>query len=420
MSERSFWVRRRPVRNPYWFDGSLAAVGGLVVLLIFLGTDAGDRWPREPDALGAVLAVAAWVPLVWRRRTPRASFAVSAAAATASGVIGYPDAGTSLAALILLYAVAARCDRRSTLWAVVAALAGSFVSMAALGTLTFGDSVFTVVLVAGIAMWGNRQQVRAAYFEQLELRAAEKERERIEAAQRAVSAERVRIARELHDVVAHAMSVVAVQSGVGAHVIDKDPAAAKRLLETISDTSRDALAEMRRMLGVLREEDADPDDGDRTRDRTGEPALAPAPGLAGLDDLVSRVAAAGVPVTLRVTGEATPLPAGVDVAAYRIVQEALTNVLKHAGRARATVEVHHGSDEVRLVIADDGRGADPRTLHRPSGHGIVGMRERAELYGGRVAAGARAGGGFQVVAILHPPAGAAVPTAAPAPSPAAR
>jgi signal transduction histidine kinase len=197
---------------------------------------------------------------------------------------------------------------------------------------------------------------------------------------------------------------VAVQSGVGAHVIDAQPEAAKRILETISDTSRDALNEMRRLLGVLRStpgSGSDGGDGDRDRD------LAPAPGLGALDDLAARVTEAGVPVDLRVDGDHAGLPAGVDLAAYRIVQEALTNVLKHAGPARATVAVRYHDDAVRLVITDDGRGAAPvangngNGNGRHTGHGIVGMRERAELYGGSLAAGPRPGGGFRVTATLR-------------------
>jgi signal transduction histidine kinase len=235
--------------------------------------------------------------------------------------------------------------------------------------------------------------VREAYVEQVELRAAEKERERIEAARRAVGEERLRIARELHDVVAHAMSVVAVQSGVGAHVIDSRPDEAKHILETISHTSRDSLDEMRRLLGVLR---ADPASADAAAE------LAPAPGLGGLDELVTRVAEAGVPVETNVQGERTAVPIGVDLAAYRIVQEALTNVLKHAGRAEASVLVRYEPGAVHLEVVDDGRGAGSRALAgNGSGHGLVGMRERAALYGGELEAGPRLGGGYRVAATLR-------------------
>jgi signal transduction histidine kinase len=286
------------------------------------------------------------------------------------------------------------------------------------------------------AVWGDRKKVRDAYEEQLELRAAEKERERIEAARRAVGEERLRIARELHDVVAHALSVVAVQSGVGAHVIDNRPDEAKRILETISHTSRDSLDEMRRLLGVLRAAPTGPDGDHAGGDLLGGGRLggdqlgvdqlggdtAPAPGLAALDGLVERVTAAGVPIETHVEGVGAALPTGVDLAAYRIVQEALTNVLKHAGRAKAHVVVRHLPGAVQVEVVDDGRGAASHarapnasgddagsgSVNGPangsvngSGHGLVGMRERAALYGGALEAGPRPGGGFRVATTLR-------------------
>jgi signal transduction histidine kinase len=403
MRERSLWLGDRRARNPYLLDGFIGLVLGAVVMVAFVLVERTPEFPREADVPGVLLVVLSWGPLVFRRRAPLAVFAVTAVAATISYSVGYPDAGTGFGPLIALYTVASRCKRGVT----VAALAVTSVAQAVAVLMVEQHEAPVAVIVGGIAMacgaaaWGDRKQVREAYVEQLELRAAEKERERIEAAERAVGAERARIARELHDVVAHAMSVVAVQSGVGAHVIDAQPEAAKRILETISDTSRDALSEMRRLLGVLRSapgSESDGGDGERDRD------LAPAPGLGAIEDLAVRVTEAGVPVDLRVDGQHAGLPAGVDLAAYRIVPEALTNVLKHAGPARATVSVRYHDDAVRLVITDDGRGAAPTGNGNGdghTGHGIVGMRERAELYGGSLAAGPRPGGGFRVTATLR-------------------
>jgi signal transduction histidine kinase len=445
--ERSLWLRKRKPRSPYLLDGFIGVGVGAVVLIAFVLVERTPEFPLEADVPGVLLVCAAWGSLVWRRRAPVTVLVVSAVTSTFAYVVGYPDTGVGFAALIALYTVASRCERWVTMTAVVLAV----VSQAVAVTLVDVEAP-VAQLIGGIAMigvcaaWGDRKQVREAYVEQLELRAAEKERERFEAAQRAVSAERARIARELHDVVAHAMSVVAVQSGVGAHVIDTHPAEAKRILETISDTSRDALDEMRRMLGVLRQDAEEPDD------------FSPAPGLGAVGELVERVKRAGVPVDLRVEGERAPLPAGVDLAAYRIVQEALTNVIKHAGPAEAIVVVQYDDDAVRLAILDDGRGAasgqpdvdvgsssgldgsgdvavgagvapSPAAggrrgvngaspvaavpaatrppggpgggRHRRPGHGIVGMRERAELYGGKLVAGPRPGGGFRVTATLH-------------------
>jgi signal transduction histidine kinase len=205
-----------------------------------------------------------------------------------------------------------------------------------------------------------------------------------------VAEERLRLARELHDVVAHSISVIAVQSGVGAHVANTQPEEAAKALATIEATSRAALTELRRLLGVLRQE--------------GEPegSLAPVPGLADLDALLAEVAKAGLGVRLRVEGTPSPLPAGVDLSAYRIVQEALTNVVKHAGPARAQVVVGYGDHEVTVEVVDDGRGvAAPTGDGRARvGHGLIGMRERVAAFGGDLEVGPGPDGGFRVAARL--------------------
>jgi signal transduction histidine kinase len=208
--------------------------------------------------------------------------------------------------------------------------------------------------------------------------------------------ERLRIARELHDVVAHSMSIVAVQSGVGAHVLDSQPEEARKALAAVEVTSRQALSEMRRLLGVLRQE--------------AEPAgsLAPSPGLAEVDALAAEVAKAGARVEVRIEGTRPELPLGLDLSAYRIVQEALTNVVRHAGPATARVRIRYAVDAVDLEVVDDGVGsangrqesASDRQIRRSAGHGILGMRERAALYGGTLDAGPLAGGGFRVAAHL--------------------
>jgi signal transduction histidine kinase len=228
----------------------------------------------------------------------------------------------------------------------------------------------------------RRQEAIAAAQE----RAAELELAREELARRAVTEERLRIARELHDVVAHSMSIIAVQSGVGAHVLDSQPEEARKALAAVEATSRQALVEMRRLLGVLRAE---------TEPRG---SLVPAPGLADVEALAAEVAQAGVRVEVRIEGTPAELPAGLDLSAYRIVQEALTNVVRHAGPATARVAVSYAADRVRVEVVDDGRGGDPGRDH--GGHGIAGMRERAELYGGTLEAGPGPGGGFRVAASL--------------------
>jgi signal transduction histidine kinase len=229
-----------------------------------------------------------------------------------------------------------------------------------------------------------------AYAARLEERTAELEQAREELARRAVADERLRLARELHDVVAHAMSVIAVQSGVGAHIATTQPNEARRSLAAIEATSRAALTELRRLLGVLRQE--------------GEPEgdLAPVPGLADLDGLLAELGKAGLAVRLQVEGKPAPLPAGVDLSAYRIVQEALTNVVKHAGPARARVVVGYRDQDVTVEVTDDGRGtvtsgSDGRA---GTGHGLIGMRERVAAFGGDLEVGPRPAGGFRVAARL--------------------
>jgi signal transduction histidine kinase len=251
---------------------------------------------------------------------------------------------------------------------------------------------------------------RRARWAELSARAERLEREREQQARRAVTEERLRIARELHDVVAHSMSVIAVQSAVGGHVMDTQPEAARQALAAIESTSRSALTEMRRLLGVLRQD--------------GEPAgsLVPAPGLADLAPLVAQVGEAGLKVWVRVDGERGPVQPGVDLSAYRIIQEALTNVIKHAAASSACVTVRYEPGSVTLEITDDGPAGPGGTSRSGSGeragpgragvpgdsdaaspgtgHGIIGMRERVAVFGGEFTAGPRPGGGFRVLARL--------------------
>jgi signal transduction histidine kinase len=236
----------------------------------------------------------------------------------------------------------------------------------------------SVPLYAAIMLVGWSMQSRRLRFDALE-------REQGQAALRAAADERLRIAQELHDVVAHSLGVIAVQAGVGMHVIDTDPAEAKRSLEHISRTSRSSLAEIRRVLGLM---------------RSGEPAAsyAPTPGLADLPRLVDEVAGAGLPVDLVVADGAGDLPPGVELAAYRIVQEALTNALRHARAQRATVRVSVDAGRLRVVVSDDGAGQNGG--RRSGGHGLVGMRERVAVYGGSLEIGPGAGGGFRVDASI--------------------
>jgi signal transduction histidine kinase len=250
--------------------------------------------------------------------------------------------------------------------------------------------VINMGVVAAAWLLGHFAHNYRAYAARLEERTAELERARTELARRAVVEERLRLARELHDVVAHAMSVIAVQSGVGAHVADSRPEEVGKALAAIEATSRSALTELRRLLGVLRQDSEPPG------------SLAPVPGLADLEVLLAEVAKAGLAVSLRVEGTPAPLPAGVDLSAYRIVQEALTNVVKHGGPARAQVTIRYRDRELTVEVTDDGRGgaAVASDDRRGTGHGLIGMRERVAAFGGDLEVGPRPGGGFRVAARL--------------------
>jgi signal transduction histidine kinase len=243
----------------------------------------------------------------------------------------------------------------------------------ATGELIFTPLLFVIGWLAGFAMRERAEQAEAA-----EVRAAHAEREREAAARIAVAEERARIARELHDIVAHAVSVMVLQVGAVRHKLADTLPEDSEALEGVEQTGRTALAEMRRLLGAMRR------DGD-------DLALAPQPGLGNLGVLVEQVGRAGLPVRLHVDGEPHPLPHALDLSAYRIVQEGLTNALKHARASQADVTVRYGSDELCIEVRDNGRGAVPDDGH---GHGLVGIRERVKVYGGEMTTDAASGGGF--------------------------
>ena len=235
------------------------------------------------------------------------------------------------------------------------------------------------LVLAAAWLLGNSTYSRRTYADELERRNDELRRARDELARAAVSEERLRIARELHDVVAHSLSMIAVQSGVGAHVIDERPDEAKKSLQTIENASKSALAEIRRLLGIVRKSN-------------GDNALDPTPRLKDVGAIVEHISEAGPEVDLQVHGDISTLPLGADLAAYRIVQEALTNIVKHANSARARVVINRSPTEVRVEVVDDGNGMSPSS----GGHGLIGMRERVEMFGGDFEAGPLPEGGFRV------------------------
>jgi signal transduction histidine kinase len=388
--DRVAWWLRRLRANPWWFDSALAlaAAGLSTALFVFYSTT--KSLPRGTFALGCGLMLLHTLPLAARRRFPLAVLATSVVSGLAFAALDLTPDLLWMTLLVAVYSVATYGDR----WVSLAGLAVAELGWAAIqltpGRFQAPTVLSNALLIAAAWLLGHFVGVRRLNVLQLEERTAELEQAREELARRAVTEERLRLARELHDVVAHAMSVIAVQSGVGAHIANTQPKEAAKALAAIEATSRAALEELRRLLGVLRQADEPPGD------------LAPVPGLADLEGLLAEVAKAGLAVKLQVNGTRPPLPAGVDLSAYRIVQEALTNVVKHAGPARAQVTIGYRDQEVTVEVTDDGRGAVTSTSdgRAGTGHGLIGMRERVQAFGGDLQVGPRPDGGFRVAARL--------------------
>lgn len=376
------WHRARRT-NPWVLDALIATALMAVSVPALWFTGAGTRY-REPSAFAVVLTVLGVVPYYFRRHAPLVALVAASVPLVLLSGLEYRVDGLAQGLVIATYTVGAYCEGRRRVVGAAWVSGGLFVAFLTSTDFDAADLFFNGAVYAAAFLFGVAVQSRRLYTQQLEERASLLEREREEEAKRAVAHERLRIAQELHDVVAHSMGVIAVQAGVGAHVIDADPTEAKKALDAISRTSRSTLTEIRRMLGVLRED--------------GTAQYEPAPGLAELDRLVRDVRAAGVEVDVEVDGAGHDVPPGVDFSAYRIVQEALTNVLKHAGPARAQVRIAYEPGALRLEVVDDGRGVNGRA--GDGGHGLLGMRERVAVYGGSFEAGPRTGGGFRVAARL--------------------
>jgi signal transduction histidine kinase len=361
--------------------------------LTFLGvggqltaTSINDELFRDTDAFAVVLGLATTLPLYWRRRYPLGALAVSSVAITVLGVADYRLDPLPIAVFFLIYANGAYATRpRATAGLAVVNVCLLVIFLSDAPDLDFPDTVLNIAVYSTCWLVGQVVRARGAASAARLAEAEERAEAQRQHSARAVAEERLRIAQELHDVVAHSMSVIAVQAGMGVHVIDRRPEDAKAALEAISHTSRRTLQEMRRLLGVLRDEE-------------GELLHSPAPGLADLPRLVDDVRGAGVPVELAVEGEQQEVPHAVELSVYRLVQEGLTNVIKHAGKASASVTVRCLPSTVEVEVIDDGRGA--ASSNGASGHGLQGMQERVALWGGTLQAGPRQGGGFRVLAEL--------------------
>ena len=366
-------------------DVLVAAAAFLLSAVVLAGRELNADL-RQPDAIAYVLLAVYSSSVIVRRWVPVAAVFGGLLAGLAFAAADYPPALTPAVLLPIYTAATILPERRSRLL-----LAGAVVVGAVGATLSPGPTdVGVPALIVCAWLLGNYVGSRRAYTTELEHRNELLEQAQVELAQRAVNDERLRIARELHDVVAHTMSVVAVHAGTGRMVAEENPAAAREALATIESATRSALAEMRRLLGVVRGSNSE-----------SSSALTPAPGLRNLDSLVADVVKSGVAVEVRVEGSRPDVPAGVDLSAYRIVQEALTNVLKHAGRAKATVAVRYREDELTIEVHNDGGGVHRAALATAGGgNGLAGMRERVAMFDGELSAGPLPSGGYRVVARL--------------------
>jgi signal transduction histidine kinase len=375
------WLRERTGRHPLTADAGLAAL--LLLVATFRRGELADH-----RALSVVLGVLLIAPLVWRRRHPFAVFGVVCVVAATQWLLGRVLVA-DLALLVALYTVAAHCDRRKALSAAAVIEVGVLLAVIRWappqGVLTgfvFLSGMATAAFVLGVNI-----RTRRAYLESLEDRALRAEHERDQQAQLAAASERARIAREMHDVVAHNLSVMIALADGAAFAARSNSAETEAAARHVAQTGRQALTEMHRLLGVLRNGEDSP--------------RAPQPGIDQIDDLVAQVRTAGLPTSFTMTGRPFPLPSTAQLAVYRLIQEALTNVLKHADSpTEAKVTLHYDDPVVTLGVIDDGRGDSARHNPGSGGHGLSGMRERAAVFNGSVEAGPRQTRGWQVRATL--------------------
>ncbi|MEV7182878.1 sensor histidine kinase [Kitasatospora sp. NPDC093102] len=404
MHRLNAWLRRHPMV----VDAAWASI------VLFVGLVPSDNYVDEGWRFDASILIAVLLPLlmVFRRRHPDLTVVVATSIGVGQVLANVSPEGSSIAYLVFAYTGAAFGRKWTSRLALAAGLAAGplvFWQMMPVKTVfdkagdahtrpyAFGEAALITLLMSTPFIlcwaWGRLTRVRRAYLTELEDRAARLERERDAQSKVAVAAERARIARELHDVVAHNVSVMIVQADGAAYVLDNSPQQAKEALGTIASTGRQALVEMRRLLGVLRTSDTKAEE------------YVPQPGVEELPELLEQVRTAGLDVDYATSGHPRELPRGVELTVYRIVQEALTNVRKHGGPdAHARVAVDFGERELAVLVEDDGRGSTEEQLAAGGadglGHGLIGMRERVGMVSGSLDVGPRPGGGFRIRAVL--------------------
>jgi signal transduction histidine kinase len=338
--------------------------------------------PGEVTTLGLLLNLATVIPLLWRRRAPFAVMVIVGAAATGVSAYHRPGQNLQYAGLLAIYTVASLGRKRWQRLGVLVAILITFPPASLLLKHNDLDEfMFTLLLPLAAFLLGSLERTRREHAETLRERAEQLERERVAEAARAAAEERARVARDMHDILAHAVSLMVVQAEAGPVVVQRDPERAERAFEAIADAGRDAMTQLRRLLGVLKAD---------------ETQRLPQPTLDELPELVGGTA------SLEVTGERRPVPPDTEIAVYRIVQEALTNTVKHARAQHVAVRLDWSADELEVSVVDDGQGPQATVA---GGHGLVGIRERAAACGGTAEAGPRPGGGFWVRARLPCPEG---------------
>jgi signal transduction histidine kinase len=378
--------------DPWLVDALIALALAILIELQFI---LGDQPGPEANAVNLIGGLLLTAPIAWRRRAPLAMIC----AVVATGVVNealdgglfsfpagsgsrgeIPPFATLVTGVIAFYSLGAHARAREARIGLALGLAGLWATVAVSGQVDFGSYFFSTALAIIPWLVGRNARGRS-------LRLAAAEREQEQRTRLAVGDERARIARELHDVVAHSVGIIVIQAEGARRVFDRNPERAREALDSIEQTARTALADMRSSLGVL-------------RDQSGSPMREPQPGLAELDGLLERAREGGLEVELAVEGKPRTLPRGVDLSAYRIVQEALTNTIKHAGPARSQITLRYGERELEVEIADDGPGQSVNGAGGSSGLGLLGMRERAASVGGEVETGSGPEGGFVVRASL--------------------